>query len=70
MIQNQIIRELVEKAGVNSVDIFTFGHIPFEEDQLIKFTNLVIEQYLADVKEDRRSVQRELGYSRIGLKNV
>lgn len=39
-------------------------------DNAEKFAMLVIEAYNKELKESRREVMTELGYSRIGLKNV
>lgn len=35
-----------------------------------KFAMLVIEAYNKELQEDRREITRNLGYSRIGLRNV
>lgn len=39
-------------------------------DNAEKFAMLVIEQYNKELKESRREVKSNLGYSRIGLNNV
>lgn len=48
-----------EHASVDSVDI-----------DLHKFAMLVIQDYENDVRESRREVKSQLGYSRIGRNNV
>lgn len=48
-----------EQASVDPVDI-----------DLLKFAMLVIQDYENDVRESRREVKSQLGYSRIGLGNV
>lgn len=76
MIKSDALRDLVERSGVKTSDIIAFGHIPFDEKQLIEFIMLVIEcqrkldrQRETD-REDRRIIQSELGYSRVGLGNT
>ncbi len=39
-------------------------------DNAEKFAQLVIEAYNKELKESRREVKSNLGYSRIGLRNV
>ena len=39
-------------------------------DNAEKFAMLVIKAYNKELRENRREVKTELGYSRIGLKNV
>jgi hypothetical protein len=48
-----------ERASVDTIDI-----------DLHKFAMLVIQDYENDVRESRREVKSELGYSRIGRNNV
>ena len=39
-------------------------------DNAEKFAKLVIQAYNKELRESRREVRSELGYSRIGLKNI
>ena len=39
-------------------------------DNAEKFALLVIQAYNKELKEDQRKISRNLGYSRIGLKNI
>ena len=74
---NQRIKELVKQAGgefwkrlendkVNPEAFVTFD----PPTSLEKFVMLVIQDYENDLREDRRAVKRDLGYSRIGRNNV
>jgi len=55
---NERIKQLAEQAGV-----------PYQP-QLEEFARLLIIQYNEEVRESRRTTKSQLGYSRIGLKNV
>ena len=63
---NKRIKELAEQAGFHS---YITTHV---EDVAMfeKFAMLVIQDYENDVRESRREVMSELGYSRIGLRNI
>ena len=61
---NQNIQELMRQAGTDSSGKW------MSVDNAEKFAMLVIEQYNKELKESRREVKRNLGYSRIGLNNV
>lgn len=61
------IQELMQQAGTDTSGKW------MSVDNAEKFAMLVIQAYnkeLVEVKESRREVKTELGYSRIGLKNV
>ncbi len=61
------IQELMQQAGTDTSGKW------MSVDNAEKFAMLVIQAYnkeLDEVKESRREVKTELGYSRIGLKNV
>jgi hypothetical protein len=66
---NERIRELAEQAGFKTswqhADVQAIKMTRFE-----KFAMLVIQDYENDLRESRREVKTELGYSRIGLGNV
>lgn len=56
MIKSAALRYLVEQSGVKTMDVIDFGHIPFNEDQLVKYTMLVIEcQRNLDNREHEQS---------------
>lgn len=61
---NQKIQELMLKAGTDTSGKW------MSVDNAEKFAMLVIEAYNQELRESRREVKQELGYSRIGLKNV
>jgi hypothetical protein len=42
----------------------------FSPDELKEFARLLIIQYNKETKESRRAVKSQLGYSRVGLKNI
>ena len=74
---NERIQQLVKQAGgefwqrlENNV-VNPEAYITFDPpESLEKFVMLVIQDYENDVREGRREVKTELGYSRIGLGNV
>jgi hypothetical protein len=74
---NERIKELAEQAGAdfwerleNNV-VTPEAYITFDPpESLEKFVMLVIQDYENDVRESRREVKSELGYSRIGRNNV
>jgi len=55
---NKQVQELAKQAGV-----------PYQIE-LEEFARLVIQEYNKEVKESRRAVKSQLGYSRVGLKNI
>ena len=61
---NQQIQELMQKAGT---DVSGKWMSVYNAE---KFAQLVIQAYNKELKESRREVKRDLGYSRIGLKNI
>lgn len=74
---NERIRELAEQAGgefwqrLENDVVNPEAYITFDPpESLEKFAMLVIQDYENDVREGRREVKTELGYSRIGLGNV
>jgi hypothetical protein len=74
---NQRIQQLVKQAGgefwqrLENDVIKQNAYITFDPpESLEKFVMLVIQDYENDVRESRREVKSELGYSRIGRNNV
>lgn len=61
---NQRIQELMRQAGTDTSGKW------MSVDNAEKFAMLVIQAYNEELRESRREVNTELGYSRIGLKNV
>lgn len=61
---NEQIKQLMLKAGTDTSGKW------MSIDNAEKFAMLVIEAYNKELKESRREVKSELGYSRIGLRNV
>lgn len=61
---NKIIEELMKQAGTDTSGKW------MSVDNAEKFAMLVIQAYNKELKESRREVKSELGYSRIGLNNV
>ena len=61
---NKAIQELMLKAGTDTSGKW------MSIDNAEKFAQLVIAQYNKELKESRREVKSNLGYSRIGLGNV
>jgi hypothetical protein len=71
---NERIKELAEQANIkydapNDV-YYNDSYDGIRRQWLEKFAMLVIQDYENDVRESRREVMSELGYSRIGLGNV
>ena len=65
---NERLREFERASGL---DIYGLGARREKwEKALEKFAILVIEDYENDLRESRREVKSELGYSRIGRNNV
>ena len=75
---NERIKQLVKQAGgefwqrIESDGVLNKeAYITFDPpESLEKFVMLVIQDYENDLREDRKSTKRELGYSRIGRNNV
>ena len=74
---NERIKQLVKQAGgefwqrLENDVVNPEAYITFDPpESLEKFAMLVIQDYENDVREGRREVKTELGYSRIGLGNV
>ncbi len=61
---NSQIQELMRQAGTDTSGKW------MSVDNAEKFAMLVIQAYNKELQESRREVKTELGYSRIGLKNV
>ena len=61
---NEQIQRLMKQAGTDTSGKW------MSIDHAEKFARLVIEQYNKELKESRRETKRNLGYSRIGLRNV
>jgi len=61
---NEQIKNLMKQAGTDSSGKW------MSVDNAEKFAMLVIEAYNKELKESRREVKSNLGYSRIGLNNV
>ena len=61
---NEQIKNLMQKAGTDTSGKW------MSVDNAEKFAMLVIEAYNKELKESRREVKSNLGYSRIGLNNV
>ena len=61
---NQQIKELMKQAGTDISGKW------MSVDNAEKFAMLVIQAYNEELKESRREVKSNLGYSRIGLGNV
>ncbi len=74
---NRRIKELVKQAGgefwqrLENDVVNTEAYVTFDPPgALEKFVMLIIQDYENDLREDRREIKRELGYSRIGRNNV
>ena len=61
---NSRIQELMKQAGTDVSGKW------MSVDNAEKFAQLVIQAYNQELRESRREVKSELGYSRIGLNNV
>jgi hypothetical protein len=61
---NNQIKELMRQAGTDTSGKW------MSVDNAEKFAMLVIQAYNEELKESRREVKSNLGYSRIGLNNV
>lgn len=61
---NEKIKQLMEQAGTDTSGKWISVY------NAEKFAMLVIEAYNKELQEDRREITRNLGYSRIGLKNT
>ena len=61
---NEQIQKLMQQAGTDTSGKW------MSVDNAEKFAMLVIEQYNQELRESRREVKSNLGYSRIGLGNV
>ena len=73
---NEQIKQLAEKSGWryvlggNPQTLIEDRDYLVTNEQAEKFAILVIQEYEKDLRESRREVKSELGYSRIGLGNV
>jgi hypothetical protein len=61
---NTQIKQLMQQAGTDISGKW------MSVDNAEKFAMLVIQAYNEELREDRREVKRNLGYSRVGLNNV
>ena len=61
---NERIEELMKQAGTDVSGKW------MSVDHAEKFAMLVIQAYNEELKESRREIKRDLGYSRVGLNNV
>lgn len=61
---NEQIKKLMQQAGTDTSGKW------MSVDNAEKFARLVIQAYNEELRESRREVQSNLGYSRIGLRNV
>ena len=61
---NSKIQELMQQAGTDVSGKW------MSVDNAEKFAQLVIAEYNKELRESRREVRSELGYSRVGLNNV
>ena len=61
---NESIKKLMQQAGTDTSGKW------MSVDNAEKFAMLVIQAYNEELKESRREVKSNLGYSRIGLNNV
>ena len=61
---NDQIKELMRQAGTDTSGKW------MSVDNAEKFAMLVIQAYNKELKESRREVKSQLGYSRIGLNNI
>ena len=62
---NEKIRQLAKQAGL--ADEVNDGS---RNAELEEFARLVIQEYRRELKESRREIKSNLGYSRVGLKNI
>ncbi len=74
---NERIKQLAEQAGgefwqrLENDAVKQDAYITFDPPEALeKFAMLVIQDYENDVRESRREIKSELGYSRIGRNNV
>jgi hypothetical protein len=61
---NEQIKKLMQQAGTDTSGKW------MSVDNAEKFARLVIQAYNEELRESRREVKSNLGYSRIGLRNV
>ena len=61
---NSRIQELMKQAGTDVSGKW------MSVDNAEKFAQLIIQAYNEELRESRREVKTELGYSRVGLNNV
>jgi hypothetical protein len=65
---NDRIKELAKQVDASYLPRYDMWQM--DTETLEKFAMLVIQDYENDLRESRREVSSELGYSRIGLGNV
>ncbi len=61
---NEQLQEIIKQVGTDVSGKW------ISIDNAEKFAQLVIQAYNEELKESRREIKRDLGYSRIGLNNV
>lgn len=61
---NESIQKIIQQVGTDTSGKW------ISTDNAEKFAQLVIAQYNKELKESRREVKSNLGYSRIGLGNI
>ena len=61
---NEKLQEIIKQVGTDVSGKW------ISVDNAEKFAQLLISEYNKELKESRRETQRELGYSRIGLRNI
>lgn len=61
---NQQIQQIIQQVGTDTSGKW------ISVDRAEKFAQLIIEQYNKELRESDREVKSNLGYSRIGLKNL
>ena len=64
ILMNQQIQEIIKQVGTDVSGKW------ISVDRAEKFAQLVIEQYNKELKESRREIKSQLGYSRVGLRNI
>lgn len=61
---NEQLQEIIKQVGTDVSGKW------ISVDNAEKFAMLVIQAYNEELRESRREVKRDLGYSRVGLNNV
>lgn len=61
---NETVQKIIKQVGTDTSGKW------ISVDHAEKFAMLVIQAYNEELKQSRRKVKSDLGYSRIGLKNI